>query len=164
LGTHPPIYFCNQTAYGQYTESQTISNVPAFWTASGDLALAQWMAGTNPIKFEVLYERFCKGTIGNQKLFPGFGPLKSFLLAANYAITNKATTPSTDCMGKIIFEINAGGQKGLSQLGFRCSDTTLTAQSFTFVHDYVSKVIPVNCRNHIYYSVFFVEHMLCKFS
>ncbi|KAF8218930.1 hypothetical protein L208DRAFT_1345495 [Tricholoma matsutake] len=83
-----------------------------------------------------LYNTFLKGGLRKRKVFPGFGTLKSFLLASDNAIAGKATMPSPASVGKIIYEIGHGSVKGLSCLGFACTDIESMVQAFTTVHDY----------------------------
>ncbi|KAF8231705.1 hypothetical protein L208DRAFT_1275658 [Tricholoma matsutake] len=135
---HSPKYFCDKSAYGQCMIAQDASHVPEFWAAVQDPILGGWA-------------------------FPGFGPLKSFLLAADYTIAKKATMPSFTSIGKIIYEIGHGGLKGLHRLGFTCTDVTMTVQAFTAVHNHLLHIIPENCQQQIGFGIFFVEHALCKF-
>ena len=92
---------------------------------------------TRPIIFETLRKR---------KAFPGFGTLKSFLLASDYAISGKATTPLPASVGKIIYEIGRGSAQGLSRLGFACTDIESTVRAFTVDHHYLKQVIPDHRR------------------
>ncbi|KAF8223294.1 hypothetical protein L208DRAFT_1317448 [Tricholoma matsutake] len=160
---HSPEYFCDRSAYGQRSIAQDVSHVSAYWEAAQDFKLGGWVMDTRPIEFEVLYNNFYKGRLCSRKAFPGFGPLKSFLLAANYAITNKATTPLLASIGKIIYQIGCGALKGLSCLGFTCTDVATTAQAFTAVHNHLLDVIPENHRQQMGFGIFFVEHTLCKY-
>jgi hypothetical protein len=159
---HPPIYFCDKNAYGQRMDAQDIRHIPAFWEASGDLELAGWVKDARPIKFETLYNTFLKGTLGKRKAFPGFGTLKLFLLASDYAIARKTTMPSPTLVGKIIYEISCGSLKGLSCLGFACTDVESTVQAFTMVHDFLMHAIPDRRRQQMGFGVIFVEYVLCK--
>jgi hypothetical protein len=159
---HPPIYFCDKNAYGQHMDTQDIHHIPAFWEASGDLELAGWVKDARPIKFEMLYNTFLKGTLGKRKAFPGFGTLKSFLLLSDYAIAGKTTMPSPDLVGKIIYEIGQGSLKGLSCLGFACMDVESTVQAFTMVHNYLIHAIPDRRHQQMGFGVIFVKYVLCK--
>ncbi|KAF8224070.1 hypothetical protein L208DRAFT_1313566 [Tricholoma matsutake] len=159
---HPPSYFCHKNAYRQRMDAQDIRHIPAFWEASGDLELAGWVKDTRPIEFETLYNTFLKGTLGKRKVFPGFGTLKSFLLASDYAIAGKATTPSPALVGKIIYEIGHGSAKGLSCLTFACMDIESTVRAFTVVHDYLKQVIPDHRCQQMDFGAIFVEYALCK--
>ncbi|KAF8223959.1 hypothetical protein L208DRAFT_1314163 [Tricholoma matsutake] len=159
---HPPIYFCDKNAYGQYMDVQDIRHIPAFWKASGNLELGKWVKDTTPIKFEMLYNTFLKGTLGKQKVFLGFGTLKSFLLASDYAIAGKAMMPLCTSVGKLIYEIGHGSMKGLSHLGFACTNIESTVQAFTTVHDYLMHIIPDRHCQQMGFGVIFVEYALCK--
>jgi hypothetical protein len=92
--TEPPGYFCNKNVYRQFSSSQDIAHVPVFWATSINKECSSWLTSATPIKFQDLYDLFLKGTVDGKKVFPGFGKLKAFLLAADYAIAGKATTPS----------------------------------------------------------------------
>jgi hypothetical protein len=159
---HPAVYFCDKNAYGQYMDAQNISHISALWEASGDSELGGWVTDTRPIEFDILYDVFLKGTLNKRKAFPGFGSLKSFLLATDYAVAGKATTPTLASVGKMIFQIGHGSATGLSRLGFTCSDVASTVQAFTAVHNHLLHVIPQWRREQMGFGVFFVEHALCK--
>jgi hypothetical protein len=161
--TKPPTYFCNKNAYGgQYTASQDVRYIPAFWTAAQDTSSSEWLTADEPIQFENLYQIFLSATISGNKAFPGFGRLKAFLLASDYAIAGLATTPSPESVGKLIFQINAGALKGLTGLGFSCTDASTTSQAFTAVYLFLSSRIPAMRLEQIGYGVFLVEYALCK--
>jgi hypothetical protein len=162
--TKPLGYFCDKNAYGQFSSSQDIANVPAFWAASTNKECSSWLTSTTPINFQDLYNLFLTATIDGKKAFPGFGKLKAFLLAADYAIAGKATTPSPREVGEIIFHIGAGGIKGLRQLGFDCTTATKTGEAFSNVYNFLAKSIPPERKQQMKFGVFLVEHALCKVS
>jgi hypothetical protein len=143
-------------------DAQNISHISALWEASRDSELGGWVTDTRPIEFDILYDVFLKGTLNKRKAFPGFGSLKSFLLATDYAVAGKATTPTLASVGKMIFQIGRGGATGLSRLGFTCSDVASTVQAFTAVHNHLLHVISQWRREQMGFGVFFVEHALCK--
>jgi hypothetical protein len=147
--THSPKYFCDKSAYSQCITAQDVSHVPEFWAAVQDPTLGGWVTDTMPIKFGMLYYILCNGMLHGWKAFPGFGLLKSFLLAADYVIATKATMPSFNSIGKIIYEIGHGSLKGLHSLGFACANVTTTVQAFTAVHNHLLCVIPENCRQQM---------------
>ncbi|KAF8221897.1 hypothetical protein L208DRAFT_1325518 [Tricholoma matsutake] len=157
---HSPEYFCDRSAYGQCLITQDVSHVSAYWEAAQHPKLGGWVTDARPNEFEVLYNNFCKGRLCSWKAFPGFGPSKLFLLAANYATAKKATTPLLASVGKIIYEIGHGTLKGLSCLGFACTDVVTTVQAFTAVHDHLLDVIPENHQQQMGFSICFVEHTL----
>lgn len=149
-------YFCNRSAYGQAIASRKVDNAKLFWDASGDPKVNSWLNSPAPIDFLDLYHIF-------QSLY-SFGTLVAYQLAVDYATAGKATIPDFSEMGEVLCKIKAGGLKGLRKLGWKCADVEGTSEAFKNVYLALKHYIPLEMQEKMGFSVFTVEHALCKLS
>lgn len=154
-------YFCNKTAYGSAT-GRTVENAKIYWDAVQRTEFTSWLIDTEPIQFIDLFHLFATSKLKGNKAFPGFGSLTAYLLASDYAIAGKATVPTSREMGIIIFQINAGGLTGLRSMGFKCINDIETGEAFKTVYEALVTNIDRERQLQMKFSVFLVEHMLCK--
>lgn len=149
-------YFCDKSAYGQAIAARVVANAEGFWKATGDPKFSSWLFSSATIDFMDLYNIFMT--------LRSFGSLIAYQLAVDYATAGKATTPSLEDMGYIIWKIRAGGLKGLRRLGWVVRDAKSATNAFKNVYHALKYHIPPNMQQKMGFSVFTVEHALCKLS
>lgn len=151
-----PIFACDPTAYGARTKLSP-EHATTYWKSSGNPSYNWWIESEEPIEFLDLHALF------DSQDFPNIGGLIGFLIAADYAIAGLATTPNAATMGRMVFNIRRGALTGLRLLGFGCDTEELTSAAFVMVHDELEKWLTEDQKKRMNFSVFVVEHMLCKF-
>jgi hypothetical protein len=65
-------------------------------------------------------------------------------------------------MGKVVYEIKAGGLKGLSTLGYACGNETEVTNAFQDIYERLRDRIPLNWQKQIGFNAIFIEHTMCK--
>lgn len=163
VSTHPKTYFCNQSAYGSWT-NRSVDYVKQYWNATGRNELTYWLNSTTKASFTAVYKIFLDGKIDGDSAFPAVGPLVAYLLTADYALAGKIHLPSSEEMGRIIYEIKAGGLKGLSTLGYACGNEMEVTDAFQDIYKRLQDRIPLDRQQQIGFSAIFVEHTMCKVS
>ncbi|TFK58788.1 hypothetical protein BDN72DRAFT_906413 [Pluteus cervinus] len=151
----PPNYFCDPCAYGTCT-SRSVDHIPEYWDVSEREDLTSWLAEEPPISFLNLYWKLREAEIS------AFGSLTTYLLVVDYAIAGKVQCPQPREMGEILWDIDAGGLKGLIKLGFPCRSVEETSQAFEIVTTMLSARLSEGDKSKMNFSVFLVEHLLCK--
>lgn len=156
--TQSPDYFCNKSAYGQATD-RSVNYASYYWRASGSSNLTKWLYSDELINFVDLFNLIRNA---GSSLLPSFGLLTSYLLAVDYASAGKATLPTVEEMGKVIFLIGKGALSGLQDLGFICTNPAETSVCFLAVFNELQRRIPAFRQGQMNFGFFFLEHFLCK--
>jgi hypothetical protein len=157
-------YFEDCNAYGAWTQPCR-PFAEEYWKAARDPKFNYWLTAPELIPFTDLYKLFDKSKYAQKtKVFPGLGPLKSYLLAADYALAGKAQLPTKEELGKIIHYIGKGARTGLMYMGLDCSTAENTASSFGSVVDALEATLAVDRKLQMQFSPMIVEHVLCKLS
>lgn len=147
-------FFCNTNAYGAWTD-RTPDNAAVYWTLSGKPEFNEWLIRSKPTTFSALVNLI-------QKHAPAFGPLSSYLLAADYAIAQVVPMPSMEEMGRLIFAIDKGGKKGMKLLGFPVSSGEEVADGFVELDRRIRQSLGEDRLQKMGYNCFVLEHILCK--
>ncbi|TFK60160.1 hypothetical protein BDN72DRAFT_905211 [Pluteus cervinus] len=155
----PPKYFCDPCAYGQAAKDRKIENADIYWTYSEKEALTSWLLRQDEkIQFIELFNLIRKAHI------PAIGTLTNYLLVVDYAIAGVVIHPEPIQMGQILFKIKAGGIAGLRVLGFPCHTVEETGDAFELVMKKLAETMTPESKERMDFSVFMVEHALCKLS
>ncbi|TFK59509.1 hypothetical protein BDN72DRAFT_905779 [Pluteus cervinus] len=156
----PPKYFCDPCAYGQAAKDRKIENADVYWGFSDNTSLTGWLLNPRDekIQFIDLYRLIRKAHI------PAIGALTTYLLVVDYATAGLVVHPDPQQMGRILFEIKAGGIGGLRALGFPCRTVQETGDAFEFLMMKLTTVMTPERKERMGFNVFMVEHALCKLS
>ncbi|TFK57936.1 hypothetical protein BDN72DRAFT_907278 [Pluteus cervinus] len=136
--------------------SRSVDHIPEYWDVSEQADLTSWLAKESPISFLDLCWKLREAEIS------AFGSLTTYLLVVNYTIAGEVQCPQPREMGEILWDIDAGGLKGLIKLGFPCRSVEETSQAFETVATMLSARLSEDNKLKMNFSVFLVEHLLCK--
>ncbi|KAG2004131.1 hypothetical protein CC2G_002723 [Coprinopsis cinerea AmutBmut pab1-1] len=162
-GEQDDTFFVNKNAYGVCT-NRSLDHVPSYWEASGKRVYLDWLEGkVSAPSFVALFEMFLQ-----DPELRGFGGLTSYLLASDYAIAGCVDMPSEADMAEVIVRLSAGGLGGLAKLMGRTreelkKDAKAVLQAFSSLHNVVRERIEAGILEKMGFSLFVLEHMLCKF-
>lgn len=152
--------YCNPTATGQHSRFRNIPHIPTYWTNSAD-----WGDYVNSpeITFDSL-RTWLTGKTGSGTRFYGMGNLVGWLLATDYAYAGLVTMPDVSEVGRIIYDIGAGGKGGLKLLGFDVSTKEACAKAMERVWAKVQEHLTSAELSQMGLEPITLEHALCKFS
>jgi hypothetical protein len=162
-GDQDDSFFVNKNAYGVCT-NRRLEHVASYWEASGKRVYLDWLEGkVSAPSFVALFETFLE-----DPELRGFGGLTSYLLASDYAIAGCVDMPSESEMARVIVRLNAGGLGGLAKLMGRTreelkKDDETVLRAFSSLHNVVRQRIEGEILEKMHFSLFVLEHMLCKF-
>ena len=150
--------YCNPSATGQHNRFRNIPYIPTYWKHAAD-----WSdLVTRGITLESLLA-WLTGKEGSKKRFFGMGNLVGWLLASDYAYAGLVDIPDTLEVGRIIFEIDAGGRGGLALLGFDVCTPDACAKSLSNVWAAVRTQFTTAEIHEMGLDLITLEHALCKF-
>jgi hypothetical protein len=150
--------YCNPSATGQHNRLSNIPYIPTYWERTAD-----WSdLVTHGITLESLLA-WLIGKEGGKKRFFGMGKLVGWLLASDYAYAGLVGVPDALEVGRIIFEINAGGRGGLALLGFDVYTPDACAKSLSNVWAAVRTDFTTAEIHEMGLDLITLEHALCKF-
>lgn len=158
---------CYTNAYGAATVRKP-EYANDFWKALAEPRFISWLTSETSPSFMAVYSIFKDGQIDGHTAFRGFDSLIAYLLTTDYAIAGVVKEPTVEEMGELIFVIAKGAQKGLYHLGLlpRKKKNTLPdcKRAFTKAYNVLNANISAEDQTRMLFSVFMVEHALCKVS
>jgi hypothetical protein len=152
--------YCNPTATGQHIRFHNIPHIPAYWENSADWG--DYVSGPG-ITFDSL-RTWLTGKKGSKTRFYGMGNLVGWLLATDYAYAGLVTMPDVSEVGRIIYDIDAGGKGGLKLLGFDVGTKEACAEAMECVWAKVQEHLTSAELSQMGLEPITLEHALCKFS
>ncbi|THU96509.1 hypothetical protein K435DRAFT_858462 [Dendrothele bispora CBS 962.96] len=150
-----PNFFCNTNAYGPCVTDRSPKNIESHYVQQAFGTPLPWLLDSQiSVSFKTLFDTF--------KCLKGLGLFTSFMLAVDYAIAGLVRKPSPAGLGKIVWELKKGGQKGLRNLHYNVDTEQETVEAFCNFHTYLENCIGQRIKEKMMFDVFITEHLLCK--
>ncbi|KAK7433687.1 hypothetical protein VKT23_020634 [Stygiomarasmius scandens] len=154
-------YICWPCPYG-HTNPRKISNVPTFWLSSIDLHKKLGSSPSSPDapSFLTLIKWIqAHRLLNEQKGFPSFGKLNSYLLVVDLVYSSQVKLPSLQEVADATQYLNMGAANGLQKLGLVDHNVSV-ASAFIQLHHAMEQKVDA-CRERMGYDMFVTEHSLC---
>jgi hypothetical protein len=96
--------------------------------------------------------------------FPNIGGLTALLIVGDFIEAGVLQVPSPEEWGRLVFDVNKGAKKGLTDLKLIGSNAPLHAvvQEFKTLNDFLLERLTLEQREVMRYNVVMLEHGLCK--
>ncbi|THV03158.1 hypothetical protein K435DRAFT_651773 [Dendrothele bispora CBS 962.96] len=98
----------------------------------------------------------------DQKAFPSFGNLNSYLLAIDLVYAGRLDAPTLEELALVVQKLNKGAANALRKMGL-VSDKCSVAEVFKRFHTKMVDALSMH-RDRMRYDIFTTEHGLCKYS
>lgn len=155
-------YFCHPGPYGR-TNKRTYHNAQRFWDSSQQLHNKLNEPGWS---FTAIVRFISSAKTKGVRLFPSFGELSAFLLAADLVYAGRIAMPTVEEVGRMVFRLKKGALHGLVVLGLipdQEASEQAVAEAFTKTYSFLDNNPRFSViKAQVGFDVFVVEHSLCK--